>query len=460
MSSHKLNVSWRKHIINNKLRKFIEFSVNVIVDKLIIWPFYYSTFFFMRKVCSNNDVKQNGIALLALNSGRFRGDLEALADLGFIVYMMPYSWQTRIFYAYKDRGCSKDEFLNPKVGAKIYNDRIRVRRYLSKLLGLLIQKRKINCVISAGIFYNQDFDWGAVAKNIGTPYVVFHRENLLISRHLYAHHIERAELLKKIGFVGTSIVFQNKAMKGIFDKYSGVKPEYIFALGSLRMDKYINKINKNINKINKNINKINKNINFEGGNRVTLFSFPSSDAILSGYSDDFGWFDLHDQVHESFVELARENPGINFIIKHKDVNWSRTEKLLKDLEVDNISNLQIYNLSFDAQEIILASNVIVGFCSTSLLEAAIANKPIIYPLFAEAAEKSYENVVCFDNASDIFDIATNREEFKKIIIERYNNPSISAEMKERRASLFENQVSSMSADSAIRYSEYLKRICN
>jgi len=218
-----------------KLINLLEISINIIVNKLIMWPFYYPIIFSMKRVGASKRVKYNGITLLALNIGRFRGDLEVLANLGFRVYLMPYSWQTRIFYAYKDRDL-KDKFMMPEAGSGIFKDRIRVIKYLSSLMRLLVQKKEINCVISAGLFYNQDFDWGAATKNIGVPYIVFHRENLVVSKHLYMHYVNKAKFLNKIGFIGTSIVFQNKVVKSIFDKYSGVNSENIFALGSLRMN--------------------------------------------------------------------------------------------------------------------------------------------------------------------------------------------------------------------------------
>jgi hypothetical protein len=428
-----------------KLINLLEISINIIVNKLIMWPFYYPIIFSMKRVGASKRVKYNGITLLALNIGRFRGDLEVLANLGFRVYLMPYSWQTRIFYAYKDRDL-KDKFMMPEAGSGIFKDRIRVIKYLSSLMRLLVQKKEINCVISAGLFYNQDFDWGAATKNIGVPYIVFHRENLVVSKHLYMHYVNKAKFLNKIGFIGTSIVFQNKVVKSIFDKYSGVNSENIFALGSLRMDDYIDKV-----RSNKNLKK---------NNRITLFSFPSSNAILSGhYNDNFGWYKLHDKVHTSFVELAIENPGIDFVIKHKGVNWSKTKFLLENLDAYNIRNLYIYDLSYDSQKLILTSDVVTGFCSTSLLEAAIAEKPVIYPLFSEAADEQYRDFVCFDNASNIFDIATNSKDFKKIIIEKYNKPEISKKSKELRVLQFEEQVSSIVSNASSEYSKILKDAC-
>ncbi len=144
------------------IRLLLERAINIIVDRIILWPFYYPIILSMKKVKISKVSKSNGVGILAINTGRFRGDLESLARAGFEVYMMPYKWQTRIFYAYKDRKL-KSQFRNPPVNSSIHRDRDRVRKYLSHLLELVFLKKNIDCIIGAGLFYNQDIDWGAAA---------------------------------------------------------------------------------------------------------------------------------------------------------------------------------------------------------------------------------------------------------------------------------------------------------
>ncbi len=430
------------------MKKILEKLVNVIVDNLVLWPFFYPIIFFMKEVKTNKEVKSNGISLLALNAFIFRGDLKALTRAGFKVYILPYKWQTRIFYAYneQDRNLKQEFRETPITGSTLYKDRIRIRRYLSRLLNLIINKKKIDCVIGAGLFYNQDFDWGAASENIGHPYVVFHRENLIGSKDRYLYITKRAKFLKKFGFIGSSIIFHNKIMKSIFDEHSGVNPNKIFAHGSLRMDRYIRDI-------------ADKN-NLEDNKRITLFSFPPSNAISREYrSDSFGWYRLHDEVHLSFVELALEHPDIEFVIKHKDVEWEGTRLLLEKANACKLKNLKIYDLSYDTQELIFSSRVVTGFCTTALLESAIVGKPIIYPLFAEASKQEYSNFVCFNKATDMFDIAKSKKEYKKLIMRKYKDPVVSELARELRKSEFENQVSSLQSEASKLYADSIIRIC-
>ncbi len=425
------------------MSRLLEFIVNFIVNKIILWPFYLPIIFLLKEVKCTPLVKNNGITILAINPDRFRdGELESLARSGFSVLLMPYQWQTRVFYAYKDRS-SKEQFKNPPENSSIYIDRIRLRRYLSYLLKAIYLKKNINCVIGAGLFYNQDFDWGAVSTSIGTPYIVLHRENLVLTKHIHEAAVYRAKSLRDTGFFGTSIVFHNKIMKNIYDKYSGISTNDIYALGSLRMDKYLNDIKGKKNKINNNC--------------ITLFSFNVTNSLRGymGIENDFGWHKLHNDVHTSFVDLAIKNPKINFIIKHKGVKWSETESLLKSINALNLVNLKICGESFNAQELILKSDVVTGFCSTTLLEASVAGKPVIYPLFGEAQDESYKDFLCFENELDMFDVATSKDEYKDLLIKKMKQPKVSQEKMKLRRLNFDKYVSLLDSSAVKKHTELI-----
>jgi hypothetical protein len=393
----------------------------------------------MKRVGTNKKVKYNGITLLALNAGRFRGDLEVLANSGFIVYLMPYSWQTRIFYAYKDREL-KDKFIETEVSARIYKDRVRVRNYLSCLLRKIFHKKNIDCVIGAGLFYNQDFDWGAATSDIGYPYAVFHKENLVASKQRIELYKEKARYLKCIGFKGSAIVFHNTVMKSIFDEYSGVDKRKIHALGALRMDNYLSKINN-----------IDRNIQ---NNRITLFSFTKYNGLRS--NNNLNIHKLYNSVHIQFIELANDNPDIEFVIKHKGVYYQDLLNILDENKAHSIKNLKIYGDEESAQDLILTSDVISSFCTTALLEAAVANKPIVFPLFYEAKVLESKDSLCFDDIYKLCTVSHSALDYKKTIMNEYWNIESTKINTAYRKNQFEKYVSSLDEDSSKRYAELLK----
>ena len=73
-------------------KTILRIFVNVVVDRLILWPFLFPIIFGMKEVQREEKHKNNGISILALNSPRFRSDLEILSKAGFRIYKLPYKW--------------------------------------------------------------------------------------------------------------------------------------------------------------------------------------------------------------------------------------------------------------------------------------------------------------------------------------------------------------------------------
>jgi lipid A disaccharide synthetase len=201
---------------------------------------------------------------------------------------------------------------------------------------------------------------------------------------------------------------------------------------------------------------IKRNKNSKNNNRITLFTFPPSNSIMTKDRNEYGWHELHDKVHISFVELAKENPEIEFVIKHKGVDWEVTKKLLNDIGAFDVNNLIIYGeRAYDTHKLILESDVVTGFCSTALLEAAIAGKPIVYPLFSEANNEKYKDFICFSDALEMFDVATSNKKYKELLIKRIKNKEISIKIMQLRELQFEKHVSSLKANAIKKYSDLI-----
>jgi len=427
----------------NSLKYILELTVNFMVDKKIIWLFYFFIKYRL-KVIYPAESNNNGLSIMALNVDRFRGDLEVLAQNGFTVYLMPYAWQTRIFYAYRDRD-DRENFLFQKCyDRRIAYDRSRVRKFLAVLLSKLYSSHNIDCVVGANLFYNQDIDWGAVSSLLGYPYIILHRENLVVNDCFYRIFIDRAKKLKKIRFSGDAIIFHNEIVSNIYKKYSGVDADRIHAYGALRMDSFIKKISSGFS-----VNKINKT--------VTLFYFHPRGGIIS--DKNYGFYELFHNVMNSYIQLAIKNPNIDFVIKHKDLRWEMAQHILSIYDINYIDNLTIYGPEKNAQELIFESDVVTGFCSTTMLEAAIAKKPVVFPLFSEASKDEYRDFLCFKDYLEIFDLAHSTVEFSNLIIKNIHNAKISADVMRLRRDKFNEIVSPLSGDASIKYSELIATLC-
>jgi len=220
----------------------IRFGLALLMKSGLLWLPVLLVGYKLKEVGKKKEGKE--ITILALSSERFRGDLEVLsAKGGFRVLVLPTKLQYLIFSFYYGRKykCTLEEFFNLRVNSRYHRSRVKYRLFLTKFLMLFYRKYAIDCVISAAFHYKHDYDWGVISKNIGVPYIVMHRENLIASKAMEIFFIEYAKRLNK--FEGSHAIVQNEVVTDILERVGFCNAKTISALGCLRMDEYVNKIN-------------------------------------------------------------------------------------------------------------------------------------------------------------------------------------------------------------------------
>lgn len=443
------------------VRRTISFILRKIAGLGIVWPFVYLYASKIEEVKPQVDANQsNKLTILALNPDRFREDLQILANSGeFRVLKVPVKWQTKVLSLFWSkefkikRRADPDKYYNPNGDPYFLEIQANLRKFLKKFLSSLYARLKIDCVIGAGAHYIQDFDWGLVSDELGVPYIVMHRENLATA----PRHIKRVDELfgKKGAFRGSHIIVHNQVMKESFIESGYVNSEQISALGCLRMDGYVNKIKEH-----------NGHQSTHRRKQVVLFSFNHATGllgILNSFSKDrsVGLVNFFEHVHVAMAELALENKEVDFIIKPKwGSSWiDEIEYAFQKygIQRDEISNLKIV-VDTNVHDLILESDVICGYGSTTLLEAAIATKPVILPFFDEVLKPEYSDYIHYKNELHLFDVANSPEEFKELIIKRLHNPQIDEVTQVERYATFEKYVSSMNADALDKYVKAIKKV--
>ncbi|MCH8275769.1 MAG: hypothetical protein IH851_13385 [Armatimonadetes bacterium] len=390
--------------------------------------------------------------LFALTSNRFRGDLEILARTGeFRVLQVPFAWQARLVNLFYPLDTPREAMLQPEADEKIARMQRRYRRFLRAFLPALYKKLGVDCVIGAAIGYVQDLDWGAVSEEVGVPYVVLHRECFVTNS---AHFRRFVEFSGKMGkFSGSHIIVHNEVARDAFIRSGYVSPDHISSLGCLRMDRFVQRVREN-------------RPGARSRKKVVFFSFAPGVGLLGRTGlwpkdRSFGFFALFENTHVAFAELARDNPEIDFIVKPKwGDHWvDEIDRVLrnKGIERRGIPNLQI-TAEADPQGLILDSDVVVGFGSTTLLEAAIAAKPVIVPYFDEALRPEYVDYIHLRDNLHVFDVAESPEALKALIVQRLEDPTVMAECIAARELLFERYVSSLRGDAVRRYIEAIKAV--
>lgn len=425
---------------------------------------YFSLFllFFINKIKSKDaSGKKNKISILALTPFRFRGDLELLSETGqFEVYTIPGTIQNIIIGIINNKILNRNLFFVEYItNAENQRHREAFITSLANFLKPLVKFLKIKIVISAGIHYKQDLDFGEALRKIGVRFVVLHRENMKSNLHQKQHLFET---MKEINFAQyDQVCVHNEICKEIISHSGLLDKDCIHALGCMRMDKYIRSLENNI--YNNMLHKPRK--------RFTLFSFVHTVGIM-GYHQRFenklkpGYKNLFNLVHKSVIRMALANPEIEFVVKVKgggiwlskiESTWDEVSSLWRKCR-----NLKLIE-AYDTHKLILSSDVISGFGSTALLESAIANKPVVFPYFEEAIDEKYKDMVQFANELDIFQLSYSIDEYEDKILYYLNSKKrffLSNDMIQNRRDVFEKYVSSMSANSVEKHTDLLLSLVN
>lgn len=389
--------------------------------------------------------------LLALSPIRFQTELEALAATGKVrILTIDQAAQGRLVRLFYD-GCKFDleQFCKPDEGSRLAQRQRDFRAFLRDFLPTLFDEMGIRGVLTATYYYLQDLDLAMVGEEVGYPWIVLHRENL-------APTLRQASVMSR--FAGSLLVSHNEHTRKMLVDFGFVHPERAQALGCPRMDRYLRVLAEG--QPQKKTRK-----------KVALFSFVHGvgmKSILGGsFSEnrDFGFVRLFEDVHGEFARLAKARPDVDFVVKLKWPGRGPWEdEVLKAFCDAGVRPEEVPNLVVtgdgDAQALILESDVIVGFWSTALLEAAIANKPVIVPKFHEAALEYYEQFLVFkDQLDELFLVGRSPDEYRQLILDAIDNPPEidDATMKHRWAA-FEHYVSNAVPDSADRYTDAIRGV--
>ena len=393
-----------------------------------LWAFRYMGQF---EAVKGSPPEPDALAVLvALNAGRFRGELEVLATSGFRVLKAPYALQARLLGLYFD---PDDDVLAIHDNERLLARKEALHSALQLLLTCFYSRLKVDATIGAAIHYKQDIHWGAVSDRLGYPFIVLHRENLAASEAIVDHNIARASRIDP--FPGTLLITHNDIMRRIFVESGYIPKTKAVAAGAMRMDNFA----------------ISQPPDAPTGKlkQIAFFSFGPGAGILNSrpphWPRNEGSFfhNLCIETHVAIFEFARDNPDIQVTVKPKwGGTWlNRLDALFSDRKLNprGVSNFRIVP-DIDVHALIRSSNIVVGFASTVLLEAAIMQRPVVVPMFAEAADPEFRRNIMLSDFQDIFDSATSPEHLKYLLSLRIEDGYIGSDIMARRRNAFETYI--------------------
>lgn len=328
-------------------------------------------------------------------------------------------------------------------------NRDELRCLYSELLPIIFRRLGVRAVVGSAPHYGWNHDFGAVASTLGFPYIVLMKECLITNRRHYERIVNYYSKMDRDA-ISHIVVYNESAKSAILD--SGlVTEERISVLGCIRMDRYIQSIRSGLAEKSREKNPRKQVVVFGFIHGVGLYGWVPAIPPPGGP----GFFRLFSQVHKAIGTLALKRPDVDFIVKVKWPGPYPRDQILDCFEKAGASIEVMPNLSvtadLDAQALILSSNVVVSFGSTTMLEAAIARKPVIVPNFAEAIDEAYSEYIQLKETYPVYDLAESPEQLMELIEYRLIDGTISEDTYKQREKYFEEFVSNLDGEATNKY---------
>jgi len=406
------------------------------------------------------------VRILALGAEGFRGDLDLLArNKRFRIFAIPRKWQTRLISCFYSGSLQSDDIRavrhhrsedapSDQTDLRFREAMNLAQKFLKPFLALLHRILRIDIVLVYNVRYLPDLDWAQVSKELGILYVMIFREipNFLTE----SERITRERHRRYGRFRGDHILVANEKTRDVFVESGFASPDQVTVSGVMRMDMLRDRIRKI------------PNTNHKPGQVMLVW-------WSIGLYESTEFLRLSHEVLDAFVELSVELPDVQFLIKPKSLIFQASRSLEKksrlnidymveasksltrqlDLEQElnrrrpgwsDCSNLSIDPL-IDMHDAILNSTVVCGIQSVSLVEAAVAGRPVIVPFFHYFANSSQGAQYQFRHHLEILDVSVDKVQFKDMIRNRLKNPSIGESQEKARWHHFRLHVSDLSESS-------------
>ena len=426
-----------------KLVKSILRNIFFLIIKINFISYIVSWIIYKIILIDNKNFKSNKkVNILALSSYRFRGDLQILQKVDEInVIVLPLGIQYFLFSKYSENILKKN-FLFKEKNEPIYDYEKDLKKIFDRMLNLSLKNFNINIALSASLTYLQDSIYFDFLRSKKIKVVINTREYVGIQKkqiEYFDNYLNKFNL-----FEPDLINCQNESTKNIYKKKIKNQSSKIISLGTLRMDKFIDKIKENKKTINDK--KRRKNIVFFSFLRnVGLYYL--EDGTYLGSNDEAGLNNFYKNVHNILINFAKKNPEHDVFIKPKMGGHfiDEIKNAWKSENTEPIPKNCFISVDDDPQDLILNADLVVTFNSSTVLESGLRNIPILIPAFDEAVNE-YKDYFDFTVYEKGFDVVKNKDTFPKLIKERLKQNNISQDQMNIRYELFENYLSNINGN--------------
>ncbi|OGY43099.1 MAG: hypothetical protein A2729_05815 [Candidatus Buchananbacteria bacterium RIFCSPHIGHO2_01_FULL_39_14] len=342
--------------------------------------------------------------VLCLGRSIFTNDIEALAHFGkkikyLVINLKYFDFLLNHFILAEDfKNITESNYHNANFGQA---GKQNLNQYLKKVLPYWQRFSGFSAVMSGNFGYVQQQELAKVCEAKRVPFIVLNKEGIAIPGAFEKY----TEQYKNHHFFGAKMLLYNKQIKKalLTTKIAGLTEDKLKIVGVPRLDYYFFERTNN---------------NSANQKKITFFSFFPRDKFWYAIANDQELNQIENrsiEFHYWVMLFAQKYPEYQVIIKTKVAEHyvDYVSKILKERFNEPINNLKIINVG-NPVELIKQAKVILGFNSTTLLEAIADDKLIITPYFGDII--TGRNWDYFSDYPDLVNYAKTYEELENYLV--------------------------------------------
>jgi hypothetical protein len=307
---------------------------------------------------------------------------------------------------------------------------------------------QFDCIISPSdtIFYLRV--WVDCAHELGIPFIVLQKETSISP---YTMIEEAREIGRSLPFIGDLMLVCSDHHKQ-FWLNAGAEHQKVVVTGQPRFDFYA--------QTNKRHQR-GQSIVFPQNNRkrILFFSYSLGAYSRDGFLSDT-WLQLRSETEKTLIKLAKEGSCHLVIKAHpQQQNISEYSEYLSRIS-GNLwgDSVQLISNEVDSRHLILASDAVVGFQTTALIEAMAVKKKVVYTFWTQVAELYATDLLPFHKMDGSICVAHSAQQLKDILISQEEHP-MTGDGEMQRLQFVTEQLGLVDGSSAKRCISMIENFC-
>jgi len=332
-------------------------------------------------------------------------------------YLFPRSLLKQIFTIYLDGLVSDGDYRN--LTPDIEHKKMLYREHLTKVLGWFNKLFGLNAFIEFNITYYAEKELAEAAKLHKIRFITIHKECIKTESASKSW----AEFLRErhYKFNIDSIAVYNEVTRNALLESGLAEKKNIAVTGCSRVDL----AHQQRLKRNRLVNK-----------KLVYFMMQNNAGIgfkKEGFKDDFEALSV--KVTQELIDLACQNPDVEFIFKAKIALFELQKKFLNGDEVPPNIKIVCEDLVHD---LLAEASVVVGFNTTANFEAIASGCQVVSPeLFSEVPSSLKSYIFSLNEAAYL---PVNEEEFRKTVNELLAKNKFNRELSDAKIRLLNDAV--------------------